>query len=106
MSTDFIDTTPIVEETFKSLQISSTSQSVAISEEIQKAVFGDFILNGSVECLKVNGETAWRVHIIPEAHKEEIAQQGDWLVVSSYGPLYVYTDAEHTAKFNPPQVAE
>lgn len=100
--TSFQAITPLVADTFQALQITATDQSQAIAQAIEASIAGDYIRNGSVECVKLNGSAAWRVHVLPLVGDEQIGNQGDWLVVTNDATLSIYTNDAYTSKFNPP----
>lgn len=86
----------IVASKYWGLQIAGTAQGVEIAQALQAALA--FGYSGVVKVYMSNGTPTWRLEITDTHGDEQIAYQGDWMVLAD-NALSFYKDADFVAKF-------
>lgn len=104
MSDDFEDVATPVTETFRALLLTSEDQSAKIYPVLgpgvtcghwHKAVYGPYTEFSANEDPIVK----WKLFYVPALGDEDVGVAGQWLIVSSLGPLQVLSDEAKIAKF-------
>ncbi|MBY0442026.1 MAG: hypothetical protein K2Q25_07815 [Mycobacteriaceae bacterium] len=88
--------TPAVTPEYWALRIDGTAQGAAIAQAMQAALA--FGYSGEIKIYMANETPTWRLQITDTQGVDQIAYQGDWMVLAN-NALSFYKDADFTEKF-------